>query len=363
MHTRLLVPSFRCSNSCPCRLYAAPAVKEKVKIFHPYTDTPRPELQTYTWTKTRRTSVIPPEFVRFRDSVDVSQVSRLAEKAVVFSRHFQFQDKAKPQEYASGEMQNLLRVILTLQTPHHPHLENLHVAFEPQIRAVWKYRRHDLAVFGRPGTLVTSKHSLPRFFDASAYKQVLEQSSPEKYLGKLFTGMMSRPVYKTKINGGFFPGRSFPFAHTLIVVDHVDLPMVRRYRRSRTESRQLAERAEVTEMHRKLVMRNCVMHMYALLLAQAVEKHGQEVIGRNLPEPECMQAIVTNGQHFTFLWYQLNTLQVSNETQPVPSNLVMITEPEMLYSKVAKKLGEVNIRALDFNEEVLRTILAMILWK
>ena len=365
MHKVPLVPHFRCSSCCLCRQYTAPAVKERVKMFHPYTDTPLPEHQAYGWTKTQRTSVVPPEFARFRNSLDVAQIRNPAEKAVVFARHFQYQDKAPPQEYASGALQNLLRVIFTQYTVHHPHLEDLHVAFEPHIRATWKYKRQDLGAFGRPGTLITSRHPLPRFFDSSVYDKLLEleRPPPEKNLGDLLSGLQNRPIYKEKISGGFFPGRSFPFNHTLLVVDHVDLPVVRRYRRSCTESRQLAERAEITAMHRELVLRNCLVHMYSLLLVQAVEKHGQEVIGTDLPEPESMQAVVTNGQHFTFIWYQLNTLDVSNKGKPVPSNLVAMTGPEMLYSKVEKKVGEVNIRALDFDQKVLRTIAAMILWK
>lgn len=362
MDSRFLAFCFRRLNCNFYRHYTAPAIKEKAKIFHPFTETPYPEYQTYSWTKTQRTSELPSEFLQFKNAVDVTQISKLAEKAVVFARHFQYQDKAKPQEYASGQMQNLMKVIF-MQAPHHPHLANLHVAFEPQVRTIWRYKRHNLAVFGRPGTLFTSRQSLPRLFDNSAYKNVIEHPvpPPERSM-TLFSGLMDRPVYKNKISGGFFPCGSFPFAHTLLVVDHVDLPIVRRYKRSCTESRKLAERAEIVEMHRQHVLRNCVIHMYSLLLAQAVEKHGHDVLGTELPEPECMQAIITNGQRFTFLWYQLNTLAITNSIKPPPRNLVMISEPEMLFSRVAKKAGEANVRAIDFNEKVLQTIMAMVLW-
>ena len=41
------------------------------------------------------------------------------------------------------------------------------------------------------------------------------------------------------------------------------------------------------------------MYTFGRLLLQAVERHGTEIIGMELPEPECVQCIVTTGKCFS----------------------------------------------------------------
>ena len=36
---------------------------------------------------------------------------------------------------------------------------------------------------------------------------------------------------------------------------------------------------------------------------QVVERHGTEIIGMELPEPECAQCIVTTGKRFSFIGF------------------------------------------------------------
>ena len=66
------------------------------------------------------------------------------------------------------------------------------------------------------------------------------------------------------------------------------------------------------------------MHLFSALDTQAIDRYGIEISGKELPRPECAHGIVTDGSWFTFIWYQLNTLDLNSMDDGV-KNLANVT--------------------------------------
>ncbi len=56
-------------------------------------------------------------------------------------------------------------------------------------------------------------------------------------------------------------------------------------------------------------MTNCFM----LASGQAKLLYGDDIVGKELPKPVCVQFVYTDGQHFHFAAYQLNTLKLDGD--------------------------------------------------
>ena len=74
-----------------------------------------------------------------------------------------------------------------------------------------------------------------------------------------------------------------------------------------------------------------IMYMFGRLLVQAVERHGTEIVGMELPELECAQCIVTTGKCFSFIWFKLNTLDMADINDSGVKNLVYVEWLGFLY--------------------------------
>ena len=192
-----------------------------------------------------------------------------------------------------------------------------------------------MAVQGRPGTLLFSKRRFPRLFNQETVKASVSHNIPSSPIEgvTVFSDLETQYVYEHTM-AGFYPQQGYPYCHTLIIPEQYD----------ESEEAQLIQK--------------CIVYLFGSLAAQAVEKHGQDIIGKELPEPECAQGIVTDGSRFSFVWYQLNTLDLSTVMRGV-KNLASVSRLGQLYS-VQK--GTLSGRISHMDDHILQTLLAMLLW-
>lgn len=315
------------------RSLSAPA---SAYVFHPRMQTMEADVQMFQWTKTQQLEHRPRALKELRNSLNLTSFLSLIEKSIIVARSFETQEEYTPKTYPFGLIQNFLKIVLT-NARWYPQLRNLHIAHEPNIAATWVHGNQTLAVRGRAGTFLTSREKLPQFYDNStveeSQKYELDSMSPiSPYIN------LSQHSVNNENSTGFWRGRSFPYLHTLIVIDNQAIPEI------------------------QLIQKGLV-YLFSCLLSQATEKHGNEIVGKTLPEAECAQCIVTNGKRFSFLLYQLNTLDIKDVNSGV-KNLVHIERPGLLYSKIEKQKDRWNFgykRVVDLNEDVLRTLLSVLL--
>ena len=80
-----------------------------------------------------------------------------------------------------------------------------------------------------------------------------------------------------------------------------------------------------------------------------------------LPEPECAQCIVTTGKHFSFIWFQLNTLDMADVNDSGVKNLVYVEWLGFLYSQIDPYKGQRRKVIADLNHDIMRTLLSVYL--
>ena len=306
----------------------------KAYVFHPKVQTLEADVQVFHWTKTKEVEGRPKTVETLRDSIELTAFRDAIEKNIIVARNFETQEEYTPQTYPFGLFQNVLKTVLT-NAQDYPQLHNLHIAHEPNIVATWKNSGKTVAVRGRPGSMLTSKEKLPIFYDNAMVTESEHYSFEPFGLTDPFVDMKPYHV-KNYCSTGFLKGRLFPYLHTLMVVDNQAVPWT-----------QLIQKG--------------IVYTFGSLLAQAVEKHGENIIGMEIPEPEYAQCIVTNGKRFSFIWYQLNTLNMQDINTEI-KNLVCVESPGLLYSKIEKLKGPGRHRRIvDLDDDILRTLLSVLL--
>ena len=302
-------------------------------VFHPKVQTCEADLQVYQWTKTQEVNRRPLVIEQLRSELALEPYKTLIEKNIIVARTYETQEQYTPKTYPFGLMQNVLKTILN-HAHVHPHLKELHVSHNPDVSATWNHLQSLIAVRGRPGTVLTSKCKLPQFFDSTLVEEsnvhTIESTAPLSP----YIDLKHYQVYRDSATG-FHPKRLFPHFHTLVVVDNEAIQEIQ-------------------------LLQKGIMYTFGQLMAQAVEKHGSGVIGKDLPEPECGQCLVTNGKRFSFIWYQLNTLDMADVNSGI-KNLVHVERPGFLYTKLKKVFPKGVHVVEDLNEDVLRTLLSVIL--
>ncbi len=313
------------------RLLSTPA---PAYVYHPTVQTLEADIQALHWTKTVQVNDPPSLVEELRTGLDAAAFKGAVEKCVIVARNFETQEEFHvPKTYPFGLMQNLLKTVLTF-APKHPQLRDLCVMYEPHISATWHHTGKRLAIRGRPGTFLTSKRRHPLFYDRSDIEDGSQYSF--EAMGAISPFIDLREYNVNTINStGLLNGRAFPHFHTLILIDDDGTPEI-----------QLLQKA--------------VVYSFSALMAQAVERHGDSVIGAELPEPECIQCIVTNGKRFSFVWYQLNTLETEDLGEGV-RNLVHVDRPGKLYSKIRAIGGRRKKVVEDLNDDILKTLLSVLL--
>lgn len=295
------------------------------------------DVQAYQLTKALPVPERPRAVEELRSAVEADRFRALIEKNIVMARNFESQEEFTPQDYPFGLLHNILKTVFMEGAQSYPALNNLHVAFERHVAGTWTSAGERIAVRGRPGTLLLSRTKLPQFYPDSQIEESKGADFNTVATNSPFIGLKQYRLSDKYVKGMFLGNSSFPNLHTMITIDNQS-----------THEIQLIQRG--------------LLYTHARLMSQAITRHGSEIIGCLLPMPECAQCIVTNGKRFSFLWYQLNTLDVKSVEEGA-RNLVCVERPGLLYSK----LGDVGKRKSrrrvveDLNEDILTTLLSVLL--
>ncbi len=301
----------------------------------------------FMWTKSVPLETPPTVFTSLMDQVDLEPMRKIMETTILCSRLYEKRPKEKDRTrdtheyFPASVIQNQFKNIVGFGK-HYPQLRNLNAAAEVSIRASWKVQDQVLSVHGKPGTFLNAKKPTPLFYEQG----IIDHSSefPVTSLGPIppFTDLNKYLVKDTACTG-IFPEKSFyPHFHTLLIIDNGEY--------SPPPSKGLPE---------VQLIQKGLLFTFTRLLGQAIHMHGAEIVGKVLPEPLCAQSIMTDGNRFSFLWYQLNTLDMSDLESGV-KNLVCVQRPGELFTTIEEgKWRQHHLGGLK--ENILKTYLTMLL--
>lgn len=324
-------------------------------IYHPNVQTTEADKQMFMWTKSIPIQIPPAAFTGLMKEVDVEPIRRIMETTFLVSRVYEKREvkrksKKKPLDLTKGTHENFPMSLLQNQfknvvgfATHYPQLRNLNPAYEARVSATWKVQDEWFSVSGKPGVYLNSKAPMPLFYEKDLVDQAV--AFPVKTLEdpiSPFTDLKKYLIKDTASTGLFAEKSHYPHFHTLLIVDNGDyIP---------PPSKAMPEI--------QLIQKG-VLFTFSRLLAQAVTKHGKGIIGQVLPEPECGQCIVTDGNRFSFIWYQLNTLDMEDLKSGV-KNLVHIHRPGDTFIQVEEEIKH-KYKLAGFREDILKMYLSMLL--
>ena len=357
-------------------------------ISHPSVRMPYPKEQTLALTKSQLLRDPPKAFSGYSDNrLDLSIWKEAICNSIIYARNFEREiskdvkddneDEGHPAAgYQFNLFANIIKNLLSLAKEEDLDiLKNLHFIGNPPVDSTWQLMDEPVVgVRGRfSGTLVKSKKPLRPFFNPDEV-DILENSLgwTDKELDEAAKRRILLCLHKSTVQQISPPtplsSFNFPYVHTLVFIDDL-----------RIDEDQLIQRV--------------VLSLHGLLLEQARAKisptGGLGGLGI-LPEPECAQAIITDGQCFTYIWYQLNTADFRNLSSG-PRNFLVIRQPGNLYRRIINttekfkqsrssrrtvhrsdyeklkqnRMHRANQRSRqvdDFNDEILSTLLTMFLW-
>ena len=356
-HSLLFRPSFTLIAALHGSGWMSQSPVATAYIYHPRKQTVEADIQAYLWTKTQRVEQTPRIVSEIRNGLKLDPFLSLIDHIILASRVYETQEvkmkyKNKPKDLTRGAhrnfpfslMQNILKLVLN-HALHYPQVRKLGVSLEPFVSATWPCMGDVISVRGKQDMVLNSKEPLPRFYDPLLTEQSMDYSFESLGQASPFMDLEKYPV-TGQISTGFAESAHtlFPHLHTLFVIDngeYIEPP-----------SKGLPE---------VQLLQKGIVFTFGRLLSQAVSKYGRGIIGRDLPEPECAQCVVTDGCRFSFLWYQLNTLNTSNTNESI-KNLVCIDRPGVLYSSLEPD-GLFKKTIVDLNADILRSLISMYLLK
>lgn len=325
-------------------------------VYHPKKQTIEADLQGFLWTKTQRVQKPPNIVSKLKDGLKTEPFLRLmVEHVILASRVYETQEvkmkhKNKPKDLTRGAhknfpasfIQNLLRLVLS-QAHSYPQVRDISVSLEPYVSASWPCMDNVVTVRGKPDMVLNRRNPLAQFYDTSIIKQSSEFNFESQGLVSPFLDLQKYSV-TNRTSTGFSEGlRVFPHPHTVFIIDNGEY--------SAPPSKGWPE---IQLLQKGLVF------TFGRLYAQAVSKYGHKMIGYDLPQPLAAQCVVTDGCRFSFLWYQLNTLNTQDPNDDGMKNLVCIERPGLLYSSLESD-GLFRKTLVDLNQDILRSLLAVYL--
>jgi len=353
-----------CSVFLPGRVAVSTALYLQVRfqqtmtnayIVHPNVMTTEADKQMMIWTKTVKRLRPPEKFVTLMEEVDMEPMKNIMHNTILCSRIYEKRPvrirrrRRQHKDLTMGTHENFPVSMLQNQFKNvmgfarfYPQLSLINPCPEVAVRASWPVKDEVMSVTGRPGTFYNSSKQLETFYTP---EQVLETAEmPMESLGPipLFTDL-KKYMIKDEPSSGFGGGNChFNYHHTLVVSDNGNY-----------------KPPPALPWPEIQLIQKGLLFTFGSLLAQAVKKHGNQIIGQVLPEPECGQCIMTDGNRFTFLWYQLNTLDMRDVNDGV-KNMVCVERPGECYAKVVE-VAEHRHRLEEYNQDIIKMYLSMIL--
>lgn len=213
------------------------------------------------------------------DEGSLKNVEERVSQTLAFQTRLAFEDK----EIAGGLLQNMLLPIWKYADVYE-HLLNSSLAYQSKIECYWRRNGVNYITVRKPAYVFHTSKALELFTEPSFSGN--NSLPPVQYTPRSMN-MFEHPFNQITVFSGFSRHSHFPFGHTILYVDG----------RSLSED-QLAAHALVT--------------LFSQAAAQTVQDGHK--LDEDLHYPVANQGIFTNGQLFAFFCYQLNTLDLRDDS-------------------------------------------------
>ena len=108
------------------------------------------------------------------------------------------------------------------------------------------------------------------------------------------------------------------------------------------------------------IIQKALLYLFTHLVTDLTHRQGKK-FGEVLEKPIPAQAIIACGKRFHFIWYQLNTLDLKDDSGI--KNLVYVESPEWMYKKILSD-KETNTKSLtNLREEPVKLYMAQLFAK
>ena len=321
------------------------AQKDVSYVYHKFSKTLYADKQAYLLTKSLRLQTMPTAVRQLWESIDAKTSIKPFEKLILEVKGYESQlelhkrkKKRKTQlEYPYSLMQNFYRAVTCTYAREYPHLSELFVGDQPFLTNVWERYGSKVTLYGSQASFLMAKTPLPRFYDQATMEEStgveLESTHPNPPFFDLAETDEELP--ETYLSG-FRGNPPFPHLHTMVLIDVLSWP-------------------------EDQVIQKALMYLFTHLTTDLTQRQGK-CYGDILENPVSAQALVTNGKRFHFIWYQLNTLDLKDDSGI--KNLVYIESPPWLYRKIVTKAGNDSQKYLtEMKEETLKLLLTLLLNK
>jgi len=219
---------------------------------------------------------------------------------------------------------NMLRIVWSAKCYQEVGAQTL--TYRSDLVAPWERFGKKVQVSGKHGHLVSGKSLLGLF---AGEEEVSNTAHQELQWSDVISPFFDMPEVKSNYvaNRGLHDGAPYPCPQTLML----------------TNSIRWKDRFHTG---------NAVFFSFAQAMTYALSQG--EVMGKDLVNPVPMQCIVFDGSSFYFVFYQLNTLNFSDDNQGI-KNMAWIINNQKLYGHVSDRqtqslLGTEEEESLDFIE-------------
>ncbi len=296
----------------------------KCNVVHPHSKIIDP-LAKYQWvTKSVAVQGLPEAIqnIKINDSIVDDFVQR-GEDYLVFQDH-DSPNYRIPEQKISGFFQSALASVWPL-AKEFEHLQNCHLTFEPILEAYWRRNGQNFICQPSPLYSLHTENGLDLFCEPDAQ---LGTIPPIEFLPSSL-GVFKRSFDQITPFGGTRRHSPFPMTHTLFMT----------YRSGASNDQVLA---------------NGLMQLFSQAVGEAVHKGFK--LDQPLSFPFLNQGVITNGQYFTFVAFQLNTLDFRDDSNDTKCNVFWAGPTMRLYDNIMPGEGLEGL-----NKECAATIVRLLL--
>lgn len=299
----------------------------KCNVVHPHTEIQDP-LTKYQWLTKAVVKYELPDSIRDIQLPGDGCVTDFKERAIEYLA-FQHHDIPRhriPERKLAGFFQAALASIWPLGKDY-PHLVHSHLAFEPTTECYWRRDATNFLCKTNPLYIMHTSNGLDLFCDPDIRDETIP---PMKFLASAL-GVFEKSFDQITPFGGARRQGPYPMAHTVLMS----------YRSCKSVDQVLA---------------HGLMQLFAQAAGEGVHKGFK--LDDPVPFPLVNQGIVTDGQHYTFSCFQLNTLDLRRDTDCQRQNMFWAGPTMKLYDRIVP--GQ---EVTGFNDDCARLILKFLLHK
>ena len=284
----------------------------KCFIVHPRTQTLDP-LTKYQWlTKSVIVNDLPEQILSMPPPEDtvLEDFQRRAQDFLAFQNHGRQARFKMPftELELSSFFQSCLASVWALGN-HYAHIVQSHLTYNRDVKCYWRRNGNNYLCISAPLYMLRTTKALGLFCEPD----IQGDTVPPLQYKPSHLGLFEHSVDQILPSGGVQSRSPFPMAHTLFIQDH--------------------HSCSIEQLHA-----HGLMQLFAQAAAEAVQNGFK--LDEHLPYPLVNQGVLTDGQTFTFVCFQLNTLDFRRDSDENGVSNVFWAGPSLkLYEAVKECEG------------------------